>query len=83
MTRRILLLIGAFIIGLVFVSNLNEAVSDSIAYIMKRFTNFTSDLNGARMSSTKYRIIGHLELFNQSLFSKDVWCWDCTIWKFI
>ena len=71
MTRRILLLIGAFIIGLVFVSNLNEAVSDSIAYIMKRFTNFTSDLNGARMSSTKYRIIGHLELFNQySVFQK-------------
>lgn len=65
MTRRILLLIGVFIVGLVVVSNTNEAVADSIAYIMKRFTNFNSDLNGARMSSTKYRIVGHVELFSR------------------
>ena len=52
MTRRILFLIGVFIVGLVLVSNSNEAVGDSIAYIMKRFTNFNSDLNGTRMSST-------------------------------
>lgn len=60
MTRRILFLIGVFIVGLVVVSNTNEAVADSIAYIMRRFTNFNSDLNGARMSSTKYRIVGHI-----------------------
>lgn len=65
MTRRILFLIGVFIVGLVLVSNSNEAVGDSIAYIMKRFTNFNSDLNGTRMSSTKYRIIGHVELFSR------------------
>ena len=65
MTRRILFLISVFIVGLVFVSNSNEAVGDSIAYIMKRFTNFNSDLNGTRMSSTKYRIIGHVELFSR------------------
>jgi len=47
------------------VSNTNEAVADSIAYIMRRFTNFNSDLNGARMSSTKYRIVGHVELFSR------------------
>lgn len=65
MTRRILFLIGVFIVGLVVVSNTNEAVADSIAYIMRRFTNFNSDLNGARMSSTKYRIVGHVELFSR------------------
>ena len=49
MTRRILFLIGVFIVGLVVVSNTNEAVADSIAYIMRRFTNFNSDLNGAEI----------------------------------
>ena len=58
-------LLPQFIVGLVLVSNSNEAVGDSIAYIMKRFTNFNSDLNGTRMSSTKYRIIGHVELFSR------------------
>lgn len=65
MIRRILILIGIFIVGLVVVSNLNEAVGDSIAYVIKRFANFDSDLNGTRMSSTKYRIMGHVELFSE------------------
>lgn len=70
-TRKILFLIGVFIIGLAVFSNLNEDFGDSVSYIMKRFTNFNSDLNGTRMSSTKYRIIGHAELFNQySFFQK-------------
>lgn len=70
-TRRIMLLIVALIISLVWVSNSNEAVGNSIAYVMKRFTNFNSDLNGARMSSTKYRIVGNVELFNRySIFQK-------------
>lgn len=64
-TRRILILIIMFIVGLIIASNLNRAIGDSISYVMKRFTNFNTDLNGTRMSSTKYRIIGHVDLFGQ------------------
>lgn len=53
---------------LIIASNMNTAIEDSISYILKRFTNFNSDLNGTRMSSTKYRIIGHVDLFNQYTF---------------
>lgn len=64
-TRKIFVLIGIFLLMLIIASNLNAAIGDSISYVLKRFTNFNSDLNGARMSSTKYRIIGHVDLFNQ------------------
>ena len=65
MTKRILLSIGVFILGVIVMSNLNEAFGNSIAYIIKRFINFNSDLNGTRMSSTKYRIFGQIGLFSQ------------------
>lgn len=64
-TRKIILLIGLLVLGIVLVSASNEAARDSITYIIKRFTNFNSDLHGARMSSTKYRIIGHVDLFEK------------------
>ncbi|MBD9043505.1 MAG: hypothetical protein EGR32_03400 [Solobacterium sp.] len=67
-TRKIFVLIGIFILILIIAGNLNTAIGDSITYVLKRFTNFNSDLNGARMSSTKYRIIGHVDLFNQYSF---------------
>lgn len=67
-TRRIFILIGIFILMLIIASNMNTAIEDSISYILKRFINFNSDLNGTRMSSTKYRIIGHVDLFNQYTF---------------
>lgn len=66
--RRIFVLIVFFILILIIASSLNTAIGDSITYVLKRFTNFNSDLNGTRMSSTKYRIIGHSDLFNQYTF---------------
>lgn len=70
-TRRILFLIVIAIVLLVFAGSTNEAIGNSLAYIIKRVTNFSSDLNGTRMSSTKYRILGHIALFaNYSGFQK-------------
>lgn len=64
MTRRVILISAAVLLVIVIASASNEAVRNSFSYIMKRLTNFSSDLTGTRMSSTKYRIAGHIALFN-------------------
>lgn len=70
-TKKILFLTFVALLALILISSVNDAVSNSIAYITKRFSNFFSDLNGERMSSTKYRIIGHIDLYkNYSIIQK-------------
>lgn len=70
-TREIVLLIAFSIALVLIVGSTNDAIGNSLAYIIKRIANFSSDLNGTRMSSTKYRIVGYLGLFtNYSGFQK-------------
>lgn len=72
MTRRIIAIIIIAIVAMVYLSSRNEAIGDSISYIRKRIVNFNSDLNGARMSSTKYRILGQISLFDKYTFWQKV-----------
>lgn len=62
-TRRVIVAISVTIIAIVILIQTNESVGETFAYIMKRFNNLGSDLEGDRMSSTKYRILGHISLF--------------------
>lgn len=61
--RRIIIIVTIAAIGIAFLISTNESVAESFAYILKRISNFESDLNGDRMSSTKYRLLGHIDLF--------------------
>lgn len=61
--RRILLALIFGVVLMVFLANTYKSVGDSFAYIFKRLDNVQSDLNGTRMSSTKYRLLGHIDLF--------------------
>lgn len=71
--RRKILFFGIVAILLIsYLINFNDALNDSFEYIIKRFTNFESDLAGIRMSSTKYRILGHIELFGKYDFLQKI-----------
>lgn len=71
LTRRVIIVILIGFAGIVYLSATNEAIGHTVAYIMKRITNFSSDLQGTRMSSTKYRLLGHIDLFqNYSIIQK-------------
>lgn len=67
-TRRVIVVIIIGIAGVVYLSATNAAIGHSVAYIMKRITNLSSDLQGTRMSSTKYRLLGHIDLFQNYSF---------------
>lgn len=70
-TRKVVFMIVFAVVLLAVVGSTNEAIGKSMAYILKRVTSFKSDLNGTRMSSTKYRILGHIALFEKySKFQK-------------
>lgn len=72
-TKRVILAISVAVIALIILIQTNESVGETFAYIMKRFNNLGSDLKGDRMSSTKYRILGHIDLFqNYNGFQKFV-----------
>lgn len=62
-SRKIIFIVLVVIVGLFILVSINDSVSESFAYILKRFNAVDSDLSGARMSSTKYRILGHIDLF--------------------
>ena len=63
LTRRIIIVLLLGFAGVVYLSATNEAIGHSVAYVMKRITNLSSDLQGIRMSSTKYRLLGHIDLY--------------------
>lgn len=45
-----------------------EFIHTSFDYVLKRLTNFNTDLSGSRMSSTKYRIYGQIAFFDSYSF---------------
>lgn len=61
--KRILIALIFGVVLMVFLANTYKSVGDSFDYIFKRLDNVQSDLNGTRMSSTKYRLLGHIDLF--------------------
>lgn len=61
--RKIIIIVTIAVIGIAFLISTNEFVAESFAYILKRISNIESDLSGDRMSSTKYRLLGHIDLF--------------------
>ena len=64
---RIRILIGIIIavLVLIYLINTNESVYQSFAYIVGRLNNFNLDLTGERMSSTRFRLLGHIYLFDR------------------
>lgn len=71
MTRRILVLALFLIGGIVYYSATNEALGNAIGYVLRRITNIRTDLQGTRMGSTKFRLLGNIYLFEQySLLQK-------------
>lgn len=65
--KKLIYILGVF--GVLFITfmllyHYNEAVNNSLNYLFHRVQNINSDINGSRMGSTKYRLIGHLDLYN-------------------
>lgn len=68
-TLFVIVLLMGIVISILY--NQVEFIHTSMDYILKRLTNFNSDLSGTRMSSTKYRILGQISYFNKySTFHK-------------
>lgn len=65
--KIVFIIVSATILLIVLISN-SVYVRESFEYIVNRFNNFNSDLTGSRMSSTQYRLIGHLNLFEEYTF---------------
>ncbi len=69
---KIIALLLVVMIGIWYLSTINDSIAFIVNYISKRITNLNSDLNGSRMSSSKYRILGHIDLFEQYTTSQKV-----------
>lgn len=67
---KILFIFTVVVLGIWYLSTINEYIKDVIDYIIKRILNLNSDLSGKRMSSSKYRILGHIYLFNKYNFAE-------------
>lgn len=70
--RRIVLFVVLALVVSYFYAQSNQAIINSINYIYNRLLNFQSDLTGARMGSTKYRIMGHIDLFSRYSISQKI-----------
>lgn len=71
MIFKILVIVVIFIICFSFFAVSNKAIGDSLNYVLGRISNFSNDLNGKRMSSTKFRILGNLPLIdNYNIYQK-------------
>lgn len=60
---KIIASLGIIILIVMYLSKVNDSVALVVNYVSKRIINFSSDLNGTRMSSSKYRVLGHIDLF--------------------
>lgn len=62
--RRFIITILAAMIIIVVVGTRNVYLNDLWQYISRRLFSLSSDLQGARMGSAKWRLLGHIDLFS-------------------
>lgn len=67
---KIAIFLGITTIIILYLSKVNDSIAFIVDYISKRILNLGSDLNGQRMSSSKYRILGHIDLFENYTISQ-------------